>query len=90
MELERGAARIDLTTYHKGCEWLCRCIALLLVFFSEKIVTSDGKLRPGTNKVLGCIPFDFYWYCFLNDFVGHALACGWAVSFPELVSGCPE
>lgn len=39
-------------------------------------MTSDGKLRPGTNKVLGCIPFGFYRYCFLNDVVGHALACG--------------
>lgn len=39
-------------------------------------MTSDDKLRPGANKVLGCIPFGFYRYCFLNDVVEHTLACG--------------
>lgn len=53
-------------------------------------MTSNHKLRSGANKVLGYIRFGFYRYCFLNDVVGHTLVCGWAVSFPELVSGCSE
>lgn len=52
-------------------------------------MTSDEKLRPGINKVLGCVPF-FYRYFFINDVVGHPLACDRAVSSPDLLSGCTE
>lgn len=38
-------------------------------------MTSDEELRPGINKVLGCIPFFWMGIKRIKDVVGHALAC---------------